>query len=145
MGRLQAEIVMAPGDALYLRSGTPHRVETSGAFSLHMSFDICDRAINAETALHLLTQEFDLDASCPYTPVEGVVEKLVQHSRSEGYWNRIRELQAAQAENYRNARQLISANRVTHLEQILAGERKASVSAGPASRMPLEAATAIPR
>ena len=32
MGLLHAEFVLRPGDALYLRSGTPHRVETSGGW-----------------------------------------------------------------------------------------------------------------
>ncbi len=38
MGPQQAEITMNPGDALYLRSGTPHVVETTGDYSLHLSF-----------------------------------------------------------------------------------------------------------
>ncbi len=141
MGKLQAELVMAPGDALYLRNGTPHRVETPGACSLHMSFDICDRTVNAETALHLLTQEFDRDATRPYTPVEGVVEKLVQLARTDDYWQRVRELQTKQAENYRNAREIISANRVTHLDKLIAGERKAP-SAEASPRASLEPVTA---
>jgi hypothetical protein len=144
MGKLQAEIVMAPGDALYLRNGTPHRVETSGAFSLHMSFDICDRTLNAETALHLLTQEFDRDATRPYAPVESVVEKLVQLAGCDDYWKRVRELQARQSENYRNAREMINANRITHLDQIIAGEKKAPVAAS-APRAAVEAVAAIQR
>ncbi|MCW5603832.1 MAG: hypothetical protein KIT18_04715 [Burkholderiales bacterium] len=127
MGGLQAEIVMNPGDALFLKSGVPHRVETTGACSLHMSFDICDRIVNAETALHLLIQEFDRDATRAYTPVEGVVEKLMQHARSPEYWKRVREMQASQTENYRNARLMIGGNRVTHLDQLLGVEKRVSL------------------
>ena len=133
MGKLQAEIVMNPGDALFLRNGSPHSVETTGAFSLHMSFDICDRTINAETALNLLTQEFDRDASRPYTPIEGVMEKLAQHAQSPAYWKRIEELRAKHKENYRNARLLMSNNRVTHLEKLIAAERKPALAVNTAS------------
>jgi len=125
MGPLQAEVVMNPGDALFLKSGTPHRVETTGAFSLHMSFDICDRTLNAEAALQLLTREFDRDSTRAYTPMEGVVEKLMQHAQSPEYWKRVKELQARHVENYRNARALMSRNRVTYLDGLVAAETKA--------------------
>ena len=123
MGKLQAEIVMNPGDALFLKSGTPHMVETTGNYSLHLSFDICDRTINVETALDLLTQEFCRDATRPYTPMEGVIDKLVQHSHSPDYWQRVRDLQANQVENYKSSRRLIGSNRVTHLDSLIAVEK----------------------
>ena len=123
MGKLQAEIVMNPGDALFLKSGTPHMVETTGNYSLHISFDICDRTINVETALDLLTQEFCRDATRPYTPMEGVIDKLVQHSHSPDYWQRVRDLQANQVENYKSSRRLIGSNRVTHLDSLIAVEK----------------------
>ena len=144
MGKQQAEIVMGPGDALFLKSGTPHRVETVGPYSLHMSFDICDRTVNAETALHLLIQEFDQDASRPYTPVEAVMGKLFQLARSDGYWKRVGELQQKQSENYRNAREIISANRVTHLDNLIAVEKKAA-GASALSRVLQEPAATIQR
>lgn len=125
MGKLHTELVLNPGDAIYLRSGTPHQVETTGAYSLHIAFDICDRTVNAETALDLLTQEFDRDAARSYTPLEGVMEKLIDHARSPEYWKKVRELQASQVENYKSARHLIGTNRVTHLEQLMAADRKA--------------------
>lgn len=123
MGVLDTEIVMNPGDALFLKSGTPHIVETTGAYSLHISFDICDRTINAETALHLLTQEFDRDATRAYTPIEGVMDKLTQHALSPDYWNRVNDLQARQAKNYKSARRLLGNNHVSHLERLIASEK----------------------
>ena len=41
MGPVEAEVVMRPGDVLYLRNFTPHRVETLSPYSLHLSFDLC--------------------------------------------------------------------------------------------------------
>ena len=117
MGRQVAEFEMNPGDALYMRSKTPHLVETTGEYSLHMSFDICDRTISPETALHLLMAEYDQDASPSYTPVGGVMEKLVAHAGSPAYQAKVAELQAKQKESYRRARALMGANRVNALDR----------------------------
>ena len=124
MGPLHAEFVMRPGDALYLRSGTPHRVETSGGYSLHMSFDICDRSVNAETALHLLNKEFDQDATRAYTPAAAVVDKLMALARGATFQRRVGELQAAQKENYQRARAAIGGNRIDALDRLIAAEQK---------------------
>src|SRR6202012_1695838 len=94
MGKLVAEFEALPGDALYMRSKTPHLVETTGDYSLHMSFDICDRSVTPETALHMLMAEFDRDASPSYTPTPAVLDKLVAHAGSAAYQGRIAELQA---------------------------------------------------
>jgi hypothetical protein len=59
MGPLETEVVMRPGDVLYLRSFTPHKVETLSECSLHLSFDLCDRQPSIEVALQLLLQHYD--------------------------------------------------------------------------------------
>src|SRR2546423_721810 len=56
MGPLDAELVMHAGDVLFLRSGTPHQVETVGDYSLHLSFDLCDRAAGIRIFSPLLYQ-----------------------------------------------------------------------------------------
>lgn len=66
MGPLETEIVMRPGDVLYLRSGTPHQVETVGDYSMHLSFDLCDRGAVIETVFDLLLKHYDRDALRPY-------------------------------------------------------------------------------
>ena len=126
MGKLQAEIIMNPGDALFLKGGTPHMVETMGAYSLHMSFDICDRNVNAETALHLLMQEFNHDATRPYTSTKRVVEKLMSLAQSPAYWNRVDELQATKAENNKVSRVMLGSNRVTYLGGLISTKSKVS-------------------
>lgn len=119
MGPLHAEITMRPGDALYLRSGTPHMVETTGEYSLHIAFDICDRNVNAETALHLLTQEYDKDSTRAYTPTAGVMDKLMSLAQGESFGLRVAELQAAQQANYKRARAAIGANRIRALDRLI--------------------------
>ena len=42
----------------------------------------------------MMAQRFDLDAVRAYTPLEGVVEKLVEHARSPDFWAGLNELQA---------------------------------------------------
>lgn len=124
MGKLQSEIVMKPGDALYLRSGMPYAVETMGAYALYMSFDLYDQGISGATALSLLMQEFNVDATRAYTPARGVVEKLQQHARSPAYWKRVHDLQLTQAESCKRGRAVIGNNRITHLAGLIAVEKK---------------------
>ncbi|MDB5807731.1 MAG: hypothetical protein JWN73_5053 [Betaproteobacteria bacterium] len=124
MGKQVAEFEMLPGDALYMRSKTPHLVETSGDYSLHMSFDICDRNVTPETALHMLMAEFDGDASPSYTPTSGVMEKLVAHAGSPAYQGKVAELQAKQKENYARARAMLGSNRVSALDRWIVQESR---------------------
>ena len=120
MGPVQADIVMRPGDALFMKSHTPHLVQTAAPFSMHMSFDICDRAVNAETALHLLMQEYNRDAAACYTPTNGIVDKLTAHAQTPAYRERVAALGAAQKDNYRKVREGIAANRVSALDRLIA-------------------------
>lgn len=124
MGPLHAELTMRPGDALYLRNGTPHQVQTASDYSLHISFDICDRNVNAETALHLLMQEYDRDATRAYTPTADVMGKLTTLAQGAPFHARVRELQAAQQANYKRARSAIGANSVSALDRLIALEGK---------------------
>jgi hypothetical protein len=124
MGPQVAEFEMLPGDALYMRSKTPHLVETTGEYSLHMSFDVCDRTVSPETALHLLLAEYDRDASSSYTPAPGVMEKLVAHAGSPAYQAKVAELQAKQKENYQRARSMMGANRVSALDRLIVQESR---------------------
>ncbi|HEX4325689.1 MAG TPA: cupin domain-containing protein [Burkholderiales bacterium] len=124
MGKQVAEFEMQPGDALYMRSKTPHLVETTGDYSLHMSFDICDRNVTPETALHMLMAEFDRDASPSYTPTPGVLERLVAHAGTPAYQAKLAELQAKQRENYKRARAMLGSNRVSALDRWIVQESR---------------------
>jgi ribosomal protein L16 Arg81 hydroxylase len=119
MGPLQAELVMNPGDALFLRSGTPHQVETTGAHSLHMSFDIVDLNVDAATALDLLLQKYRKESAGRYLPTEAVVHKLMAHAVGGEYQAGLAQLQATHKENYARARKFFGANRVRALDRWL--------------------------
>ena len=124
MGPVQAEFVLAPGDALFVKSYTPHKVQTADDYSMHMAFDICDRRVNAETALHLLLEQYQRESVPTYTPTGGILEKLVSHSASPRYQERLAQLGQAQAENYQRARAMLGANRVGALDKLIATEAK---------------------
>jgi len=120
MGPVQAEFVMRPGDAIFLRSYTPHRVRTEEEHSLHMAFDICDRHINADTALHLLLESYNREAVSTYSADGSVIDRLVELANSPGYRRRVEELGSAQGGHYKQARALFGANRVHALDGLIA-------------------------
>jgi hypothetical protein len=119
LGAQQAELVLNPGDALFLKSGTPHVVETTGQHSLHMSFDIVDRHVDADTALDLLLQQYRKESAPRYTATDGVVQKLVTHAAGSEYQAGLAQVQAMHKENYARARKFFGANRVRALDRWL--------------------------
>jgi hypothetical protein len=130
MGPADADVVMRPGDVLYLRSFTPHKVETLSPCSLHVSFDLCDRQPSIEMALQLLLKHFDRDASPPLTPTPAVVEKLFELGRSAPYATDLAEMLARDKAGHAEFRRILAANRITHLDRfIAAGARRGEKAA----------------
>lgn len=127
MGALDTEVVMRPGDVLYLRSYTPHRVETLSPCSLHVSFDLCDRQPSVEMALQLLLQHFDRDASPPLTPPEGALDKMFELARSGGYGADLANMLARDKAGHAEFRRLLAANRVTHLDRYITDRKVETV------------------
>ncbi|MBL8377681.1 MAG: hypothetical protein JNM79_07435 [Burkholderiales bacterium] len=121
-GPVQAEIVMEPGDALYLRSYTPHLVQTADDYSLHMAFDICDRRINADTALDFLLQRYNRDSAPTYAPTAVVLEKLAAHMNSPSFRDELDGLLTKHGESYKLARGMFGTNRVNALDRWIARE-----------------------
>ena len=121
MGRLQAELVINPGDALFIRAGTPHQVQTSGDYSMHLSCDICDRNLNAETCAQLLLDEYKRDSASCYSPASEVVNKLMEHASSEKYRQKLADLQQVHAANYERFRALLGRNKVRALDRWIEG------------------------
>jgi hypothetical protein len=132
MGPVEGEVVMRPGDVLYLRNYTPHRVETLSPYSLHVSFDLCDRQPSIEIALQMLLRHYDRDASPrPTPPIEGL-EKLFRLSRTPAYVAEIAQAQAGEDAGHAEFRNLLAQNRVTFLDRFVAAGRAAP--AQPAHR-----------
>lgn len=119
MGALDTEVIMRPGDVLYLRSYTPHRVETLSPCSLHVSFDLCDRQPSIEMALQLLLSHYDRDSAMPLTPTPDVLGKLFELGRSNPYAADLASMLARDKAGHAEFRQLLATNRVTHLDRFI--------------------------
>jgi ribosomal protein L16 Arg81 hydroxylase len=122
MGMLETEIVMRPGDALFLRSFTPHKVETLSPCSLHLSFDLCDRQPSIEVALQMLLQRYDGEAATPLTPPAEALDKLFSHARSDRYRADLGQALANDKAGHGEFRKLVASNRVSHLDHFVTGE-----------------------
>ena len=89
MGKQIAEVVMQPGDALYVRAGVPHLCQTSGEHSLHLAFDLCDRTPNIEQITHEANTRYNHACEDPYAPAANVVQKYVAILNTEKFQNDI--------------------------------------------------------
>ena len=138
MGPLEAEVVMRPGDVLYLRNFTPHRVETLSPCSLHMSFDLCDRQPSIELALQLLLKHYDQDSSARPTPPREDLDKLFRLSRAPAYEAGLAQMQASEKAGHAEFRRLLANNQITHLDRFIQAVPRASVArhAAPAASTP---------
>jgi hypothetical protein len=122
MGPLDAEVVMHAGDVLFLRSGTPHQVETVGDYSLHLSFDLCDRAAGIETVFDLLLKRYDRDSLRPYGAASEVLEKVASLGRTEDFRREIETLQQQHKAGYEEFRRSVAASRVSFFDPLIAAE-----------------------
>ena len=74
MGEQIAELVMRPGDALFVRAGVPHIVETTGEHSLHIAFDLVDRTPGVEDISYSANQVYKQGSENPHVPVSQVID-----------------------------------------------------------------------
>jgi len=125
LGPLEAEVVMRTGDALFLRSGTPHRCETVDDYSLHLSFDLCDRTVNIETALDLLLKSYDRDCLQPHTTTGERVKKISALSQTEDFKREIDTAQSVHKSKCEEFRRLLDGNRIGFFDRLIAAEAKA--------------------
>ncbi len=85
MGRQVAEFVLKPGDALYVRSGVPHKCETPGSHSLHISFDLCDRIPNINQTLEAALSHYRAQCAPPYTAASDVAQTFGSLLQSDAF------------------------------------------------------------
>ncbi len=85
MGRQVAEFVLKPGDALYVRSGVPHKCETPGGHSLHISFDLCDRIPNVNQTLDAALSHYRAHCEPPYTSAADVAHTFGTLLQSDAF------------------------------------------------------------
>jgi hypothetical protein len=113
---------MHAGDVLFLRSGTPHQVETVGDYSLHLSFDLCDRAAGIETVFDLLLKRYDRDSLRPYGAVSEVLEKVASLGGTEEFRHEIETLQQQHKAGYEEFRRSVATSRVSFFDSLIAAE-----------------------
>jgi len=130
MGPVENEVVMEPGDVLFLRSFTPHMVETLTQHSLHVSFDLCDRQPSVEAALSLLLRHFDHNAVLPHSPTSDTLAHLAELARSGPYASELAELLATEKSGHAVFRRMLADNRVRHFDAVA----REPASPGPTAR-----------
>lgn len=77
MGEQIAELVMQPGDALFMRAGVPHIVDTIADHSLHLAFDLIDRTPNIETISDAANQQYNQGGENPHVPASKVIDYYI--------------------------------------------------------------------
>ena len=85
MGKPLAQVTMRPGDALYLRAGTPHLCQTTGACSLHVSFDLRDQTPGVSEITAEANDRYANAAAEQYAPASTVIDLYVDLLKSDQF------------------------------------------------------------
>lgn len=78
MGPKLIELELNPGDALYVRAGVPHRCQTPGPYSLHVSFDLIDKTPNVEQLAREASERYFHGSADPYVSAKEMMEHYVR-------------------------------------------------------------------
>lgn len=89
MGELLAEVVMRPGDALFMPAGVPHIVKTTGDHSLHLAFDLIDRTPNVESMNEAACKHYNNGGENPHVPPSKVIDHYIRILQSPGFQQEI--------------------------------------------------------
>ena len=120
MGPVLAELIMKPGDALFLRAGVPHRCTTPAAFSLHLSIDLCDRTPNIEQIGNAANALYNKSSAPPNVPASQVVARYVEQLQSAKLHNELEQATKVMRSQAQEFRQRIGrASSVTALAKFL--------------------------
>ncbi len=87
MGRQLSEVVMKPGDALYLRAGVPHVCKTPGDYSLHLSFDLVDRTPSVKQVTAEANARYENACAEQYSPASKVIDTYIALLKSNQFQN----------------------------------------------------------
>jgi ribosomal protein L16 Arg81 hydroxylase len=120
MGPLLVELTMNPGDILFVRAGVPHRCITEDAYSLHLSFDLCDRTPNIEQITQAANQLHSESLAPGNASASEVVDHYIRHLKSERFQAHLREATAAMTQQAIQFRQRMGrAGGITALSKFL--------------------------
>jgi len=112
MGPLLTEILLRPGDILFVRAGVPHRCITTGPESLHLSFDICDRTLNIEQITSLANHRHNSQLSTMFAKPTEVLADYALVLRDRTFIEELEDAQSNVQASVRSFRESI----VTSLE-----------------------------
>lgn len=116
MGARLTEVVMRPGDVLYVRSGVPHICDTLASHSLHVSFDLCDRTPTVEHQVQAALARYGHATRAPYTPAVEVAQTLADLLQSPSFRAELEQRSQAMRTEVRAFRERIgAASRVSYL------------------------------
>jgi hypothetical protein len=121
MGPVEHDVVMRPGDVMFLRAFTPHRVKTLSPYSLHLSFDLCDRQPSIEIALQLLLAHYDRKSSPRHTPPREDLDRLFELARDGAYAADMSRIAAEEKAGHAEFRRVLAHNRITYLDCFIDG------------------------
>jgi hypothetical protein len=85
MGPKQIELELKPGDALYVRAGVPHRCQTPGPHSLHVSFDLIDKTPNVEQLAREANERYFHGSAEPYVSAREMMDHYVKIIRGPDF------------------------------------------------------------
>ena len=106
LGPLAAELVMSPGDVLYVRAGTPHWCTTPGDHSLHLSIDLNDQTPNVDQISQAANNRYFRGTAPAHSSPREVIEAYAQILKSsdlEAEMEKARDTFRQQAKQFRAA------------------------------------------
>ena len=119
LGPQVAEVMMEPGDALYVRAGVPHRCDTVDQYSLHLSFDLCDQTPNVQQITRDANARYFRHCAPAYAPPAAVTDHYIALINSPEFQQALAQ---ATAQLRRDAidlrKQIGKASRLTALEKL---------------------------
>lgn len=98
MGKKLVALELHPGDALYVRAGVPHRCQTPGDYSLHLSFDLIDKTPNVEQLAREANERYFNASEEPYVSPKKMLTRYTSIYRDRQFQKRVAEL-ASRAKN----------------------------------------------
>ncbi|MBM3357487.1 MAG: hypothetical protein FJY54_07145 [Betaproteobacteria bacterium] len=119
LGKKTDELVMEAGDALLVKNGVPHVCETLSDMSLHMSFDLCDRAVHPGRLAELLLQRYERDACYAYSSPEEKLKKFLDQGTNPEFQTAIRAELAAYRRELQSFREKMGASEVHFFDRWL--------------------------
>jgi ribosomal protein L16 Arg81 hydroxylase len=107
LGPVKQEVVMRPGDALYLRAGVPHRCITNTACSLHMACDLVDNTPTVTEITKQASNQYAHACELPYADTTNVVDRYVGILKSEQFQAALAEATQFKRKEIANFREMI--------------------------------------